>query len=215
MYATSIEELMAVADAEELMPPKSSYVAEAPLRIFAACSARAQPPPRPELNAGVVAPPTPGSHTWSRVRRRHPASRTFGVLHQAADRHRAGTAGHRGDGTGDRLHGVEVDIALDAVGGAADAYVEDSSARLDELSGDETGHTHGSDDDVGLLADRGQVARTAVGKRRRGIAAFAAKQENLGQPDERGATDDDRLLAGGLDAWRSIRRITPSGVQGT
>ena len=32
MYATSIEELMGVADAGELMPPKSSYVAEAPLR---------------------------------------------------------------------------------------------------------------------------------------------------------------------------------------
>ena len=30
MYATSIEELMAVADAEELMPPKSSYVAPKP-----------------------------------------------------------------------------------------------------------------------------------------------------------------------------------------
>ena len=30
MYATSIEELMAVADANELMPPKSSYVAPKP-----------------------------------------------------------------------------------------------------------------------------------------------------------------------------------------
>ena len=43
MYATSIEELMAVADAEELMPPKSSDVAEAPLRDLPSCSARAQP----------------------------------------------------------------------------------------------------------------------------------------------------------------------------
>jgi len=65
----------------------------------------------------------------------------------------AGAPRHRGDGPGDCLHGIEVDVAHDACFRAGDADVDDAGSGLHVCCSHHAGLASAGDDDVGLTAD--------------------------------------------------------------
>ena len=122
------------------------------------------------------------------------------VLEEAGDRHRAGAAGHRGDRTCDGLHGVEVDVADDAVGSSRHADVDHRGAGLDVIRGDHVRLPGGTDDDVRLAAQLAQIAGSAVRERHRRVGALAREQQRQRQSDERAPPDDHCTPARRRDA---------------
>lgn len=83
-----------------------------------------------------------------------------GVLHQAADGHRADTARDRSDDRGFRLDGGEVHVTAEvAVLVTVHSYIDHSGTVLDHISGHELGATYGNDKDVCLPCDFREVLR--------------------------------------------------------
>ncbi len=142
-----------------------------------------------------------GGHGGRPIGQQAPSMRAAdeGVLQQAGDGHRAGAAGHRGDGAGDGLDGVEIHVADDAGLGARDTDVDHRGAGLDMGSGDHPRLAGAGDDDVGLTADLDHVVdgRARVGQGDRAVHALAAEQQHLGEAGERAAPDDGGPLAAG------------------
>ena len=176
MYATSIEELMAVADANELSP--RSRACRSPAPESSSCARHGRPATRTELNADIVSSQTGISHLVRVSAGRHIAPLKVFSIRQLM------VIGPVPPGIGVMAPAIACTSLKSTspwMPSAARLMPTSSTAALaHELGGDETSNAHGGDDDVGLPADRGQIARTAVGKRRRGIAALAAEQENLG-----------------------------------
>ena len=101
------------------------------------------------------------------------------------------------DRRGDLDRRREVDVADDAAVDDVDPDVDDDGAGLEHRAGDEAGMAGGDDHDVGPRDVGGEVARPRVADRDGRV--LLDEQERGRHPDDRGATDDDRVAAGDLD----------------
>src|SRR6476661_6601146 len=119
------------------------------------------------------------------------------VLKQHRDRHRAHPAGHRSDRAGHLQGGLEIDVADQAVLGAIHADVDHRCARLDPVRLHETRRADGGHQDVGAMADAGQIPGPGVADGDRGIRV--QQQTGEGAADQDRAPHDHRVRALGID----------------
>jgi hypothetical protein len=143
-----------------------------------------------------------------------------GVDEEHGSGHGADAAGDGGDGAGDFFDGFEVDVSseavADALAGVIDAVradIDDDGAWADHVGGDEVAAAGGGDEDVGFAGNGGEVRGAGVcdGDGGIGTGGFGGKHEGEWAADESGATDDDNVLAGGVDVGAEEQLLDPGG----
>ena len=131
--------------------------------------------------------------------------RAQGIVHQHGNRHRTDTAGNRGDESGHFLGFVEIHIAHQAVaallGGirfGVDAHIDHRRAGFDPVAAHHFGLADGSDQDVRLADDTGQILGARVADRHRGV--LADQQQRRRHADDVRAPQHHGVRAFDLDA---------------
>ena len=117
-----------------------------------------------------------------------------GVGEEHGDGEGADAARDRSDRCCPRAHRLEIDVADQALGRAVDADVDHHRAFLDVIGADETGTADGDHQDVGLPADRGEIARARVADGDGRV--LVQEQCGHGLADERAAAHDHRVASG-------------------
>ena len=132
-----------------------------------------------------------------------------GVGEEHGDGHGADAPGDLRDPSGDLGDACEVNVADEApatfagcVVDAVRADVDDGGARLHHLGGDGAGATGGNNEDVGGAGVGSEVGGAGVAEGDGGVRSdgFVREEDGEGAPDERGASDDDGVHPGGVDA---------------
>ena len=113
------------------------------------------------------------------------APRRKRVFDETRHGHWSRTAWHGSDCSGNRLHGIEVDVTHDALLAARDADIDHPRSRLYVCTTNAVGLTGCRDENVGFAAHFHQVGGATVRQRDRCIDSLSGQQHRQWQTDER------------------------------
>src|SRR5277367_3061907 len=177
-----------------------------------------------QSNASAVLEPVASNGIGGARQSQLVAGRVDEVLHQRRHGHRTGPAGIERDPSRDFLHCFEIDIANELAGtDASEADVNHAGAPLHHVGGDQirTARVGADawDENIGLAANGGEVARVAMTPSDRCVAQTSAKNQrrrlacDIATADDDGARTVDRYLVvleqSEHSAWRARNKASP------